>query len=146
MGYVRIYRMAWEKYMNTYSSSCSRSYSKSRGFTFIELMIGMVIIGVVGAVAIPSYVDAAQQSKDDSLWAYSTAVKNTHDILMSQGTVPTVADLAAGQLGKAEAVASGVQVQLSGESYVVPTYSNALCTVPTQKVDETVACVGSIAS
>ena len=128
--------------MNTYSST----YHKSRGFTFIELMIGMVILGVVGAVAIPSYVDAAQQSKDDSLWEHSTTVKNTHDLLISHGSVPTVADLAAGVLGEATAVAGGVQVQHSGENFVVPTYSNALCTVPTQKVDEAVACVGAIAS
>lgn len=138
MGYVRTCRMAWEKNMNT--------YTKSRGFTFIELMIGMVIIGVVGAVALPSYVNAAQEAKDDLLWERSIAVKNTHDILMSHGTVPTVADLAAGLLGDVEAVSGGVQVQLSGESYLVPTYSNPLCTVPTQKVDEAVACVGSIAS
>lgn len=128
--------------MNTYSST----YKKSRGFTFIELMLGMVILGVVGAVAVPSYVDAAQEAKDDSLWERSTAVKNTHDILSTQGSVPTVVDLATGLMDGAVAVAGGVQVQFSGESYVVPTYSNALCTVPTQKIDEAVACVGSIAS
>lgn len=128
--------------MNNYSNT----YSKSRGFTFIELMLGMVILGVVGAVAVPNYVDAAQQSKDDSLWEHSTNVKNTHDLLMTHGTVPTVADLAAGLLSKATAVAGGVQVEHSGENFVVPTYSNALCTMPTQKVDEAVACVGSIAS
>ena len=128
--------------MNTYSGT----YSKSRGFTFIELMLGMVILGVVGAVAVPSYVNAAQEAKDDSLWEHSTSVKNTHDLLMSHGSVPTVADLAAGLMSDATAVVGGVQVQHSGENYVVPTYSNALCTVPTQKVNEAVACVGSIAS
>lgn len=122
------------------------TYSKSRGMTFIELLIGMVVIGVVGAVAVPNYVDAAQQEKDDSLWEHSTTVKNTHDQLMTLGAAPTVVDLTAGLLSEAKAVAGGVQVQYSGESYVVPTYSNALCTVPTQKVDEAVACVGSIAS
>jgi len=121
-------------------------YSNSRGFTFIELMIGMVIIGVVGAVAVPSYVNAAQEAKDDSLWEHSVAVKNAHDALQAHGTVPTVAALAAKLPSGAAAVTGGVLVQLSGESYVVPTYSNSLCTVPTQKVDEAVACVGSIAS
>ena len=132
--------------MNTYTNTYSGSYSKSRGFTFIELLLGVVMIGVVGAVAVPNYVDAAQQSKDDSLWEHSTTVKNTHDLLMTHGTVPTVSDLAAGLLSDAKAVAGGVQVTHSGDSYVVPTYSNALCTVPTMKVDETVACVGAIAS
>ena len=132
--------------MNNHSNTYSSTYTKSRGFTFIELMLGMVILGVVGAVAVPSYVDAAQEAKDDSLWEHSTTVKNTHDLLMSHGSAPTVTDLAAGLLNDAKAVAGGVQVKYSGGSYLVPTYSNALCTVPTQRVDEAVACVGSIAS
>jgi len=118
----------------------------SRGFTFIELMIGLVVIGLVGAVAVPSYVDAAQQAKDDSLWQQSVAVKNAHNALLGRGAIPTVTNLAAKISGNAEAVAGGVQVVFSGESYVVPTYANALCTVPTQKLDDAVACVGSIAS
>lgn len=128
--------------MNMYVNT----YSKSGGFTFIELMIGLVLIGVVGAVAVPSYVNAAQQAKDDSLWEHSVKAKNTHDLLMTHGAMPTVSDLAAGMLGGVVAVADGVQVQHSGATYVVPTYSNALCTVPTRKVNEAVACVGSIAS
>jgi prepilin-type N-terminal cleavage/methylation domain-containing protein len=127
-------------------STFSNTYSKSRGFTFIELMLGMVIVGVVGAVAVPNYVNAAQEAKDDLLWEKSVTVKNTHDILVSQGTAPTVDDLAAGLMGNYKAVAGGLQVELSGQSFVVPTYANAMCTVPTQKLDETVACVGSIAS
>ena len=143
MGGMRIYRMSMgENKMSTYSNT----YSKSRGFTFIELMLGMVIVGVVGAVAVPNYVNAAQEAKDDLLWEKSVTVKNTHDILVSQGTTPTVDDLAAGLMGNYKAVVGGLQVELSGESFVVPTYANAMCTVPTQKVDETVGCVGSIAS
>lgn len=132
--------------MNTISNTYSHVYIKSGGFTFIELMIGMVMLGVVAAVAVPNYVIAAQEEKDDSLWEHSVKVKNTHDILVSHGTTPTVANLAEGLLGNVVAVADGVQVEHSGETYVVPTYSNSLCTIPTKKVDEAVACVGSIAS
>ena len=82
----------------------------SRGFTFIELMIGLVILGVVGVMALPRYVDAAQQAQDDSLWAQSVAVKNAHDAVMNQGAVPSVSDLAAEMSGSATAVAGGVQV------------------------------------
>jgi prepilin-type N-terminal cleavage/methylation domain-containing protein len=118
----------------------------SAGFTFIELLIGMVLIGVVAAMAVPRYVDAAQQAKDDSLWSQSVAVKDAHDAAMHQSGQPSVSSLASGVPGDARAVAGGVQVQVSGVSYVVPTYSNGLCTEPTKSVSDKVGCVGSIAS
>ena len=118
---------------------------RSRGFTFIELMLGLVILGVVGVMAVPRYVDAAQQARDDSLWAQSVAVKDAHDAVINQHAVPSVSSLAAQVSGGASAVAGGVQVEVSGSRYVVPTYSNALCTEPTKSVHDTVSCVGSIA-
>lgn len=118
----------------------------SRGFTFIELLIGMVLIGVVAAMAVPRYVDAAQQAKDDSLWAQSVAVKNAHDAVINKGGTPSVSGLVAELPSGAIAVDGGVQVQVSGVDYVVPTYANALCTEPTKSVNDTVGCVGSIAS
>ena len=119
----------------------------SRGFTFIELLIGMVLIGVVAAMAVPRYVDAAQQELDDALWLQSVSVKNIHDIVTNHGELPSVSDLAAGMPASAgsSAVASGVQVSVSGEPDVVPTYTNALCTKPTKNVSDKVACVGAIA-
>jgi prepilin-type N-terminal cleavage/methylation domain-containing protein len=118
----------------------------SAGFTFIELLIGMVLIGVVAAMAVPRYVDAAQQAQDDSLWSQSVAVKDAHDAAMNQSGQPSVSSLTSGVPGDASAIAGGVQVQVSGVTYVVPTYSNGLCTEPTKSVSDKVGCVGSIAS
>ncbi|HEC19505.1 MAG TPA: prepilin-type N-terminal cleavage/methylation domain-containing protein [Gammaproteobacteria bacterium] len=114
-----------------------------RGMTFIELLIGMVLIGVVAAMAVPRYVDAAQQARDDALWAQSVVVKNAHDAVLNTGAQPSVSALAAKVGGKA--VDGGVQVQISGTSYMVPTYANGLCTEPTKSVDDKVGCVGAIA-
>jgi len=36
------------------------------GFTLIELLIDMVLISVSAAIAVPRYIDAAQQTKDDA--------------------------------------------------------------------------------
>jgi MSHA pilin protein MshA len=125
-------------------------YSKkyARGFTFIELIIGLVILGVVGVMAIPRYVDAAQQALDDSLWQQSVAVKNAHDLAVSRGGLPSVAGLNATLTemtgAQSDAMADGVQVRVAGKRYVVPTYSNPLCTQPTTTVDDTVRCVGAI--
>lgn len=120
----------------------------ARGFTFIELLIGIVLIGVVATMAIPSYVDAAQQELDDALWVQSTSVKNVHDLVMGLGDFPTVSDLAEGlpESSDSSAVTSGVQVLVSGALYVVPTYTNSLCTEPTKSVSDKVACVGAVAS
>jgi hypothetical protein len=74
------------------------------------------------------------------------AVKNAHDAVVNKRDVPTVSRLAAEVVGDVMAVAGGVQVRVSGETYVVPTYSNPLCTEPTKTVNDTVGCVGSISS
>lgn len=116
------------------------------GFTFIELLTGMVLVSVLAAIVVPHYVDAAQQAKDDSLWIQSVTVKNTHNAIMNRGDPPTVVNLTAEIPTNAIAVANGVQVPISGMTYVVPTYSNALCTKPTQSVNDEVRCVGAIAS
>jgi MSHA pilin protein MshA len=121
----------------------------AQGFTFIELIIGLVILGVVGVMAIPRYVDAAQQAKDDSLWQQSVAVKNAHDLAVSRVGLPSVLALTVTLAETAahsdsRAVAGGVQVQVAGKTYVVPTYSNPLCTQLTQNVNDTVRCVGAI--
>lgn len=123
----------------------------SGGFTFVELMLGLTILAVVGVTALPRYMDAAQQAHDDALWEQSVAVKNAHDsavntVARQQGGMPSVATLVSVMPAGASAmaVASGVQVQVSGVSYVVPTYSNSLCTKPTKSVNDAVGCVGSI--
>ncbi|MCF6338402.1 MAG: type II secretion system GspH family protein [Gammaproteobacteria bacterium] len=115
-----------------------------RGFTFIELLTVMALIGVIAVMAVPRYIDAAQQAKDDTLWAHSIAVKNAHDAVTNRNEQPTVTNLTA-EISAATAVANGVQIPISGVMYIVPTYSNALCTKPTKNVADPVRCVGAIA-
>jgi len=115
------------------------------GFTFIELLLSIALMGVITATAIPRYIDSTQQTKDDTLWAQSVAVKNAHDAVINRNSQPTVANLATEAFADATAVAHGVQIQISGAMYVVPTYSNALCTEPTKSVNDPVRCIGTIA-
>ena len=54
--------------------------SKSAGFTLIELVIVIVILGVLAAVAAPRFIDLSQDAERSSLQAQASAIESASAI------------------------------------------------------------------
>ena len=70
-----------------------KKYSKrsARGFTLIELMIVVAIIGILAAIAIPKFADLVTRSKESSVKGSLGSVRSAVSIYYSdnEGTFPT---------------------------------------------------------
>ena len=128
---------------------------QQKGFTLIELVMVIVILGILSAIALPRFVNLQDDAMGAAKRGMSGAVKSAHAVAIAElRDFPTVLQLGGdGPGGSVEgyvqgenvvAVGTGVQVDINGSLFVVPTFTDTACSTATSAVGNTVRCVGSI--
>jgi general secretion pathway protein G len=65
------------------------------GFTLVEILIVVVILGILAAIVVPQFTNASESAKSNSLYSQLQTIRSQFELYQVQhnGNYPTVADL-----------------------------------------------------
>ena len=119
-----------------------------QGFTLIELMIVVAIIGILAAIAIPSYQNYTRKARFTEIVMAATAPKSAVEVCAQ--TTGAVTDCVGGSNGvpvniaAAEGAVTSVTTAANGIITIVPTAANGIAASDTYKLTPTMATSGKI--
>jgi type II secretory pathway pseudopilin PulG len=116
------------------------------GIGIFEIVAIIAILALVSVLAIPRLAGQQSGSVAERTTLGLDLAKTAHASAIAQlKRFPTVAELSAFIEGATVApISGGLELSLKGGRLTVPTYSDSACTRLTYKVDQQVACLGSL--
>lgn len=69
--------------------------TKAKGFTLVEILIVVVILGILAAIVVPQFTNAANEARVGNIATQVSTIENQLELYAAQnnGTYPTVAEL-----------------------------------------------------
>ena len=107
--------------------------NKQQGFTLIELMIVVAIIGILASIALPAYQTYTKKAKFSEVILAATPYKSAFEVAAQTGRISALTDADAGSNGMPDAITTG---NGAGRVATVSMTDGVITATGTTEVDE----------